>query len=183
MPFRFQDTKLPGVKLVEYDAFADNRGYFAELFKHSAFEAGGIDDVFGQENLSFSTANVLRGLHFQRSPHGQAKLISVLDGVIFDVAADVDPKSATYLQWFGVTLKADEHRLLYIAEQYAHGFCVLSDSATVLYKTTSEYAPDHEGGVVWNDPDLAIDWPVSAPLVSDRDSALPRLRDAGRLAP
>ena len=131
-----------------------------------------------QDNLSRSRQGFLRGLHYQKHPKAQGKLLTVLRGEIFDVAADIRKGSPTYGQWVGLTLSADNFRMLYIPVGFAHGFCVLSDEAVLSYKATEEYAPDLERGIVWNDPDIGIHWPVANPVLSAKDAQLPQLREA-----
>ena len=166
MPFRFQETAIPGIILIEPHILGDARGFFMETYKRSEFAAAGIDDVFVQENHSLSQRGVLRGLHYQEPPHGQGKLIRVLSGEIFDVAVDIRPDSPTAGRWVGLALSSANRRMVYLPPWCAHGFCVITDHAEVVYMTTTEYAPAHESGFMWNDPRLGIDWPVSSPTRS-----------------
>ena len=175
MPFTFTELDLPGVCVIEPRVFPDARGFFMETFKRSDYEAAGVPTTFMQENHSRSSRGTLRGLHFQRPPKAQAKLVRVVVGEIFDVAVDIRPDSRTFGRWVGVTLSARNRRILYVPPWCAHGFCVTSDEAEVDYKTTAEYAPELESGVIWNDPALDIPWPVPAPLLSDRDQRWPAL--------
>jgi dTDP-4-dehydrorhamnose 3,5-epimerase len=175
MPFKFTPTALPGVVLIEPTVFADSRGFFMETYKKSEFVAAGLDVVFVQENHSRSLRGTLRGLHLQRPPRAQGKLVRVLQGEILDVTADIRSESATFGQWESVTLSAQNRRSLYIPPGYAHGFCVLSAEAEVVYSTTDEYAPEFEWGVRWDDPVLGIPWPISSPILSARDSKWPPL--------
>lgn len=177
MPFRFTPQAIPDVILIEPKVFGDARGCFVELHKRSEFLGAGIAEAFVQDNYSHSRRGVLRGLHYQTVPQAQSKLVSVIAGEIFDVAVDIRPASPTRGRWVGVTLSAENRWMLYIPEGFAHGFCVLSDHADVVYKVTAEYAPALERGIVWNDPDLGIAWPVTAPVLSPKDAALPLLRD------
>jgi dTDP-4-dehydrorhamnose 3,5-epimerase len=181
VPFLFQQADLPGVVIIEPKVFADARGFFVETFKQSDFHAAGMPAGFVQENHSKSVHGTLRGLHFQRPPKAQGKLVRTIVGEIFDVAADVRPESPTFGNWVGVHLTAANKRLIFIPPGYAHGFCVLSDEAEVIYKTTEEYAPALECGVRWDDPALAIDWPISNPLLSARDEQWEWLAAAARL--
>jgi dTDP-4-dehydrorhamnose 3,5-epimerase len=181
VPFLFQQADLPGVVIIEPKVFADERGFFVESFKLSDFHAAGILAAFVQENHSKSAHGTLRGLHFQRAPKAQGKLVRTIVGEIFDVAADVRPESPTFGKWIGVHLTAANKRSVFIPPGYAHGFCVLSAEAEVIYKTTEEYAPALECGVRWDDPALAIHWPVSNPLVSARDEQWEWLSTAPRL--
>lgn len=153
----------------------DERGFFLETWNRRRYLAAGFPDVsFVQDNHSRSRKGVLRGLHYQIR-HPQGKLVRVSRGRVFDVAADVNPDSPTFGQWVGVELSDRNHRQLWIPAGYAHGFCVLSDEADCEYKCTAFYDPEDEGGIVWNDPTLSIDWPVSNPLVSAKDAVLPSL--------
>ena len=158
MAFQFEKTKLDGVYLVKPQVFGDSRGYFMETYKKTDFLNAGIDVEFVQDNESRSTKGVLRGLHFQKA-HTQGKLVRVTKGTVYDVAVDVRPDSETFGQWVGVTLSAEDKTMLYIAEGFAHGFLVLSDEAEFIYKCTDVYDPSSEGGIMWNDPALKINWP------------------------
>jgi dTDP-4-dehydrorhamnose 3,5-epimerase len=169
MPFTFNPTALPGVTIIEPTVFEDERGFFMETYKKSEFARAGIDVEFVQENQSRSVAGTLRGLHLQRPPKAQAKLVRVLEGEIFDVAADIRPDSPTYGTWVSVALSAESRRSIFIPAGFAHGFCVVSPAAQVAYKTTDEYAPELEFGVRWDDPLLAIPWPCAEPILSERD--------------
>ena len=178
MPFRFSRLEIPDVILVEPLSFRDNRGVFMELYKYSDFAQAGIKEYFVQDNYSISTKNVLRGLHYQKHPRAQGKLIRCLKGIIFDVAVDMRKDSQTYSRWVGVELSEDNNLMLYIPPTFAHGFVVLSDSAEVLYKCTGEYHAEDERGIIWNDPDINIKWPVHNPILSEKDRGLPLLKDA-----
>ena len=158
MAFTFEKTKIPGVIIIQPRVFGDQRGYFMETFKKGDFAAAGIDKEFVQDNESSSTKGVLRGLHFQKN-HTQGKLVRVTHGKVFDVAVDVRPQSPTYGEWVGVTLDSEKKNMFYIPEGFAHGFLVLSDTAEFVYKCTDEYDPSSEGGIPWNDPTIAIEWP------------------------
>ena len=158
MGFAFEQTRLPGVVTIKPQVFGDNRGYFMETYKKDQFAAAGIDKEFVQDNESSSTKGVLRGLHFQKE-HTQGKLVRVTEGEVFDVAVDVRPGSGTFGQWVGVTLSAEQKNMLYIPEGFAHGFLVLSDYASFVYKCTDVYDPASEGGIPWDDPDIAVEWP------------------------
>ena len=158
MAFTFEKTMLPGVFIIQPQVFGDARGYFMETFKKIDYEAIGIDKEFVQDNESSSSKGVLRGLHFQKE-HTQGKLVRVTHGEVFDVAVDVRPGSATYGQWVGVTLSSEKKNMFYIPEGFAHGFLVLSDTAEFVYKCTDVYDPSSEGGIPWNDPTIAVEWP------------------------
>jgi dTDP-4-dehydrorhamnose 3,5-epimerase len=179
MAFKFQELEIPDVILVEAQAFTDERGLFMESYKRSIFSANGIEDNFVQDNYSHSLRGVLRGLHYQKHPKAQAKLVTVLTGEIFDVAVDIRRGSPTYGRWVGKFLAGKDCRLLYIPVGFAHGFCVLSEQADVLYKVTAEYTPELDRGVIWNDGDLAIRWPIENPMVSHKDTKLPPLKSLG----
>lgn len=173
---QFIATKLPGVVLVEPDVFNDPRGYFLETYHAGRYAEGGIPGPFVQDNFSHSVRNTLRGLHYQLQ-RAQGKLVMVLEGRIFDVAVDIRKGSPTFGRWDGVELTGENKRQLYIPPGFAHGFCVLSETADVLYKCTDVYSREDERGIIWNDPALAIAWPVTAPLLSDKDRAYKRLSE------
>ncbi len=178
MPFTYKNLELPGVVLIEPKKFADPRGFFAEIYKGSDFRQAGVSKPIAQINYSKSEKNVLRGLHYQKDPMAQGKMMQVIDGKIFDVAVDLRKGSPTYGRWIGEELSSDNLKILYIPEGFAHGFCVLSDNAMITYYCTNTYAPEHERGIIWNDPDLNITWPVKAPLISERDSKFSTLKEA-----
>ena len=178
MPFSFKRLDIPEIILVESQPFPDDRGYFMESFKESVFIKNGINTKFVQDNFSHSTKGVLRGLHYQKSPKAQAKLVTALRGEIFDVAVDIRKNSPTYGKWLGETLSEKNHKLLYIPEGFAHGFCALSEEADVLYKVNNEYSPKHEKGILWNDPEMDIAWPIDKPILLEKDLLLPVLKNA-----
>ena len=178
MPFTFKKLNIPEVILVEAKAFSDDRGFFMESYQESNFVENGIDDKFVQDNFSHSTKGVLRGLHYQKNPKAQAKLVTALRGEIFDVGVDIRKDSPTYGKWVGEILSEQNHRLLLVPEGFAHGFLVLSDEADILYKVNEEYSPENERGILWNDPDIGIKWPMENPLVKDVDTKQPLLKDA-----
>lgn len=181
--FTVSPTALPGVLLVDVPIYRDDRGHFLELWHRDKSTGPGLPERFVQDNVSWSRRGVLRGLHFQE-PHAQGKLVSVLHGSIYDVAVDIRVGSPTFGRWVGVVLDAASGRQIYIPEGFAHGFVVTSDSALVLYKCTETYHPGAEASLLWSDPELAIDWPVAAPVLSAKDGAAPglvALRTAGRL--
>jgi len=173
-------TELPGVLVVEPRVFRDDRGYFFETYRASAYAEAGIDAPFVQDNFSRSVRGTLRGLHFQE-PNGQGKLVQVLRGSVFDVAVDVRRGSPHFGRWFGIELDDREPRQLWIPPGFAHGFYVTSDWADFCYKCTAAYSPEDEQSIAWNDPELAITWPVSEPLLSKKDAAAPMLAAARRL--
>lgn len=170
------ETKLAGVVLVEPDVFEDPRGYFLETYHAAKYAEEGIRGPFVQDNFSHSIRGTLRGLHYQLK-HAQGKLVMALAGRIFDVAADIRKGSPTFGQWVGVELSEENKRQMYIPAGFAHGFCVLSDTSDVLYKCTDVYSRTDERGIIWNDPTLAIAWPVAGPLLSSKDQAYPRLAE------
>jgi dTDP-4-dehydrorhamnose 3,5-epimerase len=169
-------TGLAGLLIIEPKVHADQRGFFKELWKQASFRAAGIPDHFVQSNVSRSVAGVVRGLHYQ-FPNPQGKLVSVLEGSVFDVAVDIRTDSPTYRQWVGIELSALNHRQLYIPEGFAHGFCVLGDTALMNYLCTKEFDLRADAAIAWNDPDIGIDWPIPGTAISPRDADAPRLRD------
>lgn len=177
MPFNFIKTELEEVIIVEPKVFGDERGFFMETYKSTDFKANGIKVDFLQDNHSRSTKAVLRGLHFQRPPFRQAKLVRCSFGRIFDVAVDIRPESNTYRKWVGTELTGENKKMLFVPEGFAHGFVVLSDEAEVLYKASNIYSAEHDAGIRWDDPDIGVDWQIKKPSVSEKDKNLPFLRD------
>lgn len=177
--FNFIKTKLEGVYIIEPKVFGDNRGYFMEIYNKKQFEEAGLNMTFVQDNESKSTKGVLRGLHFQKK-HTQGKLVRATKGKVFDVAVDLRYGSPTYGQWEGVILSEENKRQFYIPEGFAHGFLVLSDEAIFNYKCTDFYAPEYDGGVMWNDPDINIKWlldGIDNILLSEKDKVHPNLKE------
>lgn len=171
------DTALSGVKIIEPKVFGDARGFFMETFSAQRYcDEAGIELAFVQDNHSRSRKGVLRGLHFQKTKP-QGKLVSVVRGAVYDVAADINPASPTYGQYVGVELSEDNHRQLWVPPGYAHGFCVISDEADFVYKCTDYYDPADEGGVAWNCPVLNIEWPLTDVQLSEKDQHYPGLKD------
>ena len=168
-------TKLNDCVIIEPKVFGDDRGFFTEVFHKEKFAAAGLPDVFVQDNHSRSQQGVLRGLHFQY-PLWQGKLVRVVIGSIFDVAVDIRPDSPTYGEWLGIELSADNGKQLYIPEGFAHGFCSLTD-ADVTYKCTNVYKKEDDTGILWNDPDIGVEWPISSAIVSEKDKNAIRFRD------
>lgn len=172
-------TSLTDVLILEPTVFGDHRGFFFESFSQKFFdEAVGTSVSFVQDNHSKSSRGVLRGLHYQLNPNAQGKLVRCVEGEVFDVAVDIRKGSATFGQWVGVELSAENKRQLWIPAGFAHGFVTLSETAEFVYKTTNYYAKESERSIVWNDPDIAIDWKISDVLLSDKDQHAPRLQDA-----
>jgi len=165
---KFEETRVPGVIIVEPQVFGDERGFFMETFHMEKFSAAGLPTHFVQDNHSRSEAGVLRGLHFQR-PRAQGKLVRAIAGEIYDVAVDIRADSPAFGQWVGVILSASNKRQLWVPPGFAHGFCVTSDIAEIAYKCTDLYIPECEISIIWDDLDLKIDWPVSKPILSARD--------------
>lgn len=178
MAFKFNPTGIEGLTIIDSDKFGDKRGFFMETFRESLFFEGGIKAHFKQDNCSFSTKGVLRGLHYQLAPHTQGKLVRVVEGSIWDVALDIRKNSPTFGKWHGVELNEDNNLAFYIPPGFAHGFVVLSDVALVIYKSTEEYKPESERGIRWNDPAVGIKWPTENPKIAERDANFPLLKDA-----
>lgn len=175
--FTFTETKIKGVYIIDVKTYGDNRGYFMETYKEEDFAAAGLDYRFVQDNQSSSRKGVLRGLHFQKT-FPQAKLVRVLKGEVFDVAVDLRKGSETYGQWVGVLLSEDNHRQFMIPRGFAHGFVVVSDHAEFAYKCDEKYHPEDEGGILWNDPDVGVEWPdVGEVILSEKDKKNPTLAE------
>jgi dTDP-4-dehydrorhamnose 3,5-epimerase len=174
MPFTFHKLSIPELVLIKPKIFPDERGFFMEFFKASDFTDAGLPMYFGQDNVSYSQKGVIRGLHFQKEPQAQAKLVSVVKGIIWDVAVDIRRESPNFLQWAAVELSDENRHMLYIPPGFAHGFAALSN-AHVIYKCTNEYNPLLDAGIRWNDPDINIQWPLDKPVLSGKDAALPFL--------
>ena len=169
-------TSLPDLLIIEPDVFRDDRGFFTETYHREKYAAAGMTPVFVQDNLSFSVGGTLRGLHYQY-PHAQAKLVQVLSGEIYDLALDIRRGSPTFGRWTGIHLSQQNKKQLFIPEGFAHGFCVISESALFSYKCTDFYTPACECGILWCDPDLAVPWPVEHPVISSKDSGYGALKD------
>lgn len=179
---RWEFTALPGVVVVTPRVYRDPRGLFLETYHAQKYRDAGIAAAFVQDNLSRSIQGTLRGLHAQRR-RPQGKLIRVVEGEIFDVAVDIRRGSPTFARWVGVCLSGENFRQCYVPPGFAHGFCVLSDSAVVEYKCTDLYDPSDELGVIWNDPEIGVAWPIPEPILSVRDGSAPRLRDSLEMLP
>ncbi|MGB0833772.1 MAG: dTDP-4-dehydrorhamnose 3,5-epimerase [Psychrobium sp.] len=173
---KVRDTSLAGLKIIEPKVFGDDRGFFYEIYQEHRYQDMGIKETFVQDNYSRSSRNVLRGLHFQKL-NPQGKLVSVLRGEVFDVAVDLRPNSETFGKHESIILSAENKLQFYIPPGFAHGFCVLSEVAEFHYKCTDFYDPNDECGLIWNDPTLDINWPIDCPLLSEKDSDLPKLND------
>ncbi len=176
--FTFHETDIKGVYVIDVKSYGDERGYFMETYKESDFRAAGLNYCFVQDNQSSSRRGVLRGLHFQKK-HPQAKLVRVLSGEVFDVVVDLRENSETYGKWIGAVLSAANHRQFMIPRGFAHGFLVLSEYAEFAYKCDDVYHPEDEGGIVWNDPDIGIEWPDTEGIIlSEKDCRLPTLAES-----
>ena len=173
---RVIETGIPGLLVIEPSVHGDARGFFMETWHASRYRAAGLPDRFVQSNLSRSGPGVIRGLHYQY-PRPQGKLVTVLEGRAFDVAVDIRSDSATFRQWVGVELSAHNHRQLYVPEGFAHGFCVLGESALLAYMCTEEYCAEYDAVIAWDDPDIGIRWPLSDGTLSEKDAAAPRLAE------
>ncbi len=174
----FIKTDLEGVILIRPKVFNDSRGFFLESYSKTKFKEGGIETTFTQDNHSRSqSSGVIRGLHFQVPPLAQTKLIRATKGAIYDVVVDIRATSATYGKWLGFELSEENFHLLYVPHGFAHGFCTLRENSEVQYKVDNPYAPEYEGGIRWDDPDLKIEWPVQNPQLSEKDKTLPFFRD------
>ena len=176
--FRFERLEIPEVILVTPEVRGDRRGFFMEHYRRSSFVAGGISDIFVQDNHSFSGRGVLRGLHYQTPPKAHSKLVSVVQGEVLDVALDLRRGSPSYARHVAVRLSAENRHQLYVPVGFAHGFAVLSETAHLVYKLSSEYAPEHDRGLRWNDPALGVAWGLGDPVLSDKDQAQPTLEEA-----
>jgi dTDP-4-dehydrorhamnose 3,5-epimerase len=174
----FIETALPGAFVIQPAIHRDERGFFVETYNNKVFADNGIEANFVQDNYSFSEKKgVLRGLHFQYTPHAQTKLVLVISGAVYDVIVDLRADSPTFRKWTPVELNSSDLNMLYVPRGFAHGFCTLEDNTQVLYKVDSLYAPHADSGIRWNDPELAIPWPVASPKLSPKDINLPYLKD------
>lgn len=181
MPFEFERQKIEDVILVKPKVFGDNRGFFTETYKRSDFVENGILENFNQDNHSKSSHKVLRGLHYQAKPYGQAKIVRCIKGRIYDVAVDIRPLSATFGKYVKVELSEDNKNMLYIPEGFAHGFVVLSEEAELCYKASGEYNPSADRGIIWDDSDINIDWEIDfEPVLSEKDKNQPRFSEINK---
>lgn len=177
---QYKELSIKGLKLITLNVFEDERGFFTESYNKQKYQGElGIDVEFVQDNHSSSMKNVLRGLHFQTPPMAQDKLVSVVRGTVFDVAVDLRKDSPTFGKWEGVTINENSHQVLFIPKGFAHGFLVLSDIADFQYKVSNYYSKENDGGLLWSDPDIKIDWPVPNPILSEKDNQLPLLKELG----
>ena len=176
-PVKFTPAGLPGLILIEPHIWQDGRGYFFESYRYDRFLENGIADRFVQDNESKSSAGVLRGLHYQIEPRRQAKLVRILKGKVFDVVVDIRPGSKTFGKYFSMILDGEKKQMLYVPPGFAHGFCTLEDGTEFFYKVSDFYSPECERGILWNDPDLAIDWPKMNYTFSPKDQKYPRFRE------
>ncbi|HEY2325077.1 MAG TPA: dTDP-4-dehydrorhamnose 3,5-epimerase [Thermoanaerobaculia bacterium] len=174
---KFTETRVPGVILIEPQVHGDKRGFFMETYRADVFKAHGIDQTFVQDNHSRSARGVLRGLHYQE-PYPQGKLVRCVRGELFDVAVDVRRGSPAFGKWYGTTLSEENKAMLWVPPGFAHGFCALTDDAELVYKTTEIYHPETDHSILWNDPEIGIEWPIAEPSLSAKDAAAPLLRDA-----
>lgn len=174
------ELEIPGVLLLQPKVFGDARGFFFESYNAERYAEAGIALEFVQDNISRSRKGILRGLHFQE-PQAQGKLVQALSGAVYDVAVDIRKGSPTFGRWVGAELTEENRHQLWVPPGFAHGFCVLSDSADFAYKCTALYAPQHEGAIRWDDPDVGVRWPIEQPVLSEKDAAAPFLRDAKNL--
>ena len=173
---KVKNTSLEGFLIIEPNCFKDDRGFFLETYQEDIYKAAGITDKFVQDNQSRSIKGVIRGMHFQKPPYTETKLIRVIQGKVLDVFIDLRKNSATYGTWDSVELSQDNNLCVYIPKGFAHGFCALSDAAEFLYKVSENYSAEKEKGIIWNDPDIGIDWPISDPILSEKDKNNPSLR-------
>ena len=178
MPFNFKNSEMHGLYQIEPRVFDDERGFFMETYRRPDFEEAGVHFTPVQENHSKSKKGVLRGLHYQSDPFAQAKLVWVVRGAVFDVSVDMRKGSSTYSKWFGTELTDDNRRMLFVPRGFAHGFASLEDATEVVYLVDNDYSRASEKGILWNDPQVGIKWPVESPLVSEKDAKWPTLKDA-----
>ncbi|MGO9377452.1 MAG: dTDP-4-dehydrorhamnose 3,5-epimerase [Dissulfurispiraceae bacterium] len=176
--FEFTRLAIPDIILVKPRLFTDDRGSFLETYKYAEFAKAGICEAFVQDNQSKSSARVLRGLHYQKNPFAQGKLVRCLKGAIYDVGVDIRKGSPFYGKWVGVELSEENNLIIYVPQGFAHGFIVLTESAEIAYKCTKEYSPEHDRGIIWKDPDIAIEWPMREPVLSGKDVHHPGLKEA-----
>lgn len=178
MPFEFERMDIPDIILVKPKVFGDDRGFFMETFKRSDFDKYGINLDFVQDNHSKSEGGVVRGLHYQLNPKAQGKLVRVSRGKLIDVVVDIRKGSPFYGKWLSVELSEENKHMLWVPPGFAHGVCILEDDTDLLYKATGEYSLEHDRGILWNDPEIGVDWPIDDPSLSEKDMKQPLLKDA-----
>jgi len=178
MPFQFEKTEIPEIIYIIPKIFDDDRGFFLETYRYTDFSNNGIKEIFVQDNYSKSTKNVLRGLHYQTEPKAQGKLVRCVKGKILDVGVDIRKKSPTYKKYIAKILSEENKALLYIPPGFAHGFLTISDEAEIHYKTTEEYSKENDAGIIWNDKEINVDWPIKTPNLSEKDINLPTLKNS-----
>ena len=176
---KFLETQLDGPVIIEVEAHQDERGLFARTFCANEFKAHGLPEAFVQGNTSFNAKKgTLRGMHYQSEPSRESKLVRCTAGALLDVIVDLRPDSSTFLQHFGVELTSDNRKALFVPVGFAHGFCVISETAEICYQCSAEYAPESESGIIWNDPSINIDWPITSPIITDQDKAMGSLDES-----
>ncbi len=180
MPFEFRRLEIPDALLIKPKVFEDDRGFFLETYRKDDMEKAGVDAEFVQDNHSRSLRGVLRGLHFQKEPYAQAKIVRCTRGTIYDVLVDLRRRSPSFSRYLGIVLSEESRDMIYVPRGCAHGFLVLSDLAEVVYKVDNVYAPECEGGLVWNDPEVSVSWPLQDPVISERDRLWPTLEGLSR---
>lgn len=180
MPFEFRRLEIPDALLIKPKVFEDDRGFFLETYRKDDMEKAGVDAEFVQDNHSRSLRGVLRGLHFQKEPYAQAKIVRCTRGTIYDVLVDLRRRSPSFSRYLGIVLSEESRDMIYVPRGCAHGFLVLSDLAEVVYKVDNVYAPECEGGLVWNDPEVSVSWPLQDPVISERDRLWPTLEGLAR---
>lgn len=178
MPFTSTPLEIPEVLIIEPKVFGDERGFFMEVYNKKDFEEIGLSQEFVQDNHSKSTKDVLRGLHYQKDPMAQGKLVRCVRGAILDVAVDIRKGSPTYGKWVSAEITAENKKLIWVPRGFAHGFITLEDDTEVIYKVDNLYSPENDRGIAWNDPDVGVEWPTDNPILSDKDSKQPLLKDA-----
>ncbi len=178
--FKFTPLAIPEVIMIEPTVFSDSRGFFTETYNKKEFADAGIFEDFIQDNHSYSTKGVVRGLHFSLPPHETAKLVRCVEGEVLDVAVDIRANSKTFGKWVAEKLSRENGKMLFVPKGFAHGYCVLSETSSFLYKVSEYYYPESDRGILWNDSDLAIDWGVENPILSEKDSKLPTFKDLSK---
>lgn len=178
MPFKFKKQEIEDLIVITPRIFSDDRGFFLESYKESDFKTNDIKEEFIQDNHSFSKKGVLRGIHYQLPPKAQGKLIRVIKGAVLDIAVDLRKSSKTFLKWASVELSEENHKMFYIPPGFGHAFLTLTDNVHFAYKCTNEYSQEHDAGIIWNDKNININWPIKNPLLSEKDLNLPTIKNA-----